>query len=82
MLGQIAQDGQGPRTQGDELVATPQAAMRQIQPERLKDEVVLLHHGTSCRRLLERRSTIFEHRQATSAQKLNVRTLVLNSDRD
>jgi hypothetical protein len=61
-------------------VATPQAAMRQIQPERLKDQVMLLCHRPPWRRPLERRSTIFERRRATSPQKLNVRPLVLNSD--
>ena len=48
MRHQIAQHRQGLGPQGDGLCSPPQAALRAIQMERPKREVVLLLHGVSC----------------------------------
>jgi hypothetical protein len=47
MLHQIAQQRQGLRPQGDGLVPLPQAALRVIQMEWAKREMVLLPHRVS-----------------------------------
>jgi hypothetical protein len=48
MLDEIAQQRQGLGPQGEPLVALPQAALRVIQMEWPKREMVLLFHQVSC----------------------------------
>ena len=80
MLDQIPQHCQGPATQGNDLVATPQAAMRRIQTEGIKDDDVLLHHETSGRHHLEQDRTRIERLGTTSPRPLNAQAMFLNGD--
>ena len=62
MRHEIAQHGQGPRPQGDPLVAPPQAPLRRLQPERPEGELVLGGHRAARGRNLNRIETLPWHR--------------------
>jgi len=58
MRGQIGQHRQGPRPQGDHLIIPPQAALRHLQTEGSKSDLVLGFHHTSRRCSLNRIYTL------------------------
>ena len=68
MLDQIPQDRQGPRTQGNDVFALPQTAVRRLETEGTEGNVVFLRHRELLQSQLEqhlntsgRRGTTCEH---------------------